>query len=156
MGFVVGFSDKLILFHVVNMDAFRLNGYCAIQIEDVKAYRAFEKPQFWQSRAARRFKFTPVCPPGISLGSIPELITSIARGYPLFTCHPERTKPYVCYIGSLISATAATFTINDLDCDAEWTGPRRLRFRDITRVEFGGGYEEALAATAPKCPKRKK
>jgi len=156
IGFVVGFSDRLILFHEVNMDSFRLNGYCAIQIEDVKAYRAFDKHHYWQSRAARRFKIAPVCPPGISLVSIPELITSIAQRYPLVTCHPEKTKPDVCYIGSLISATAATFTINDLDCNAEWTGPRRLRFRDITRVDFGGGYEEALAATAPKCPRRKK
>jgi hypothetical protein len=59
-------------------------------------------------------------------------------------------------IGPLISMTKATFTIDDLDSNAEWTGPRRLKFSDVTRVDFGGGYEHALAVTAPKRPKLKK
>jgi hypothetical protein len=49
----------------------------------------------------------------------------------------------------------AAVTIDDLDCNAEWSGPRQLKFSDITRVDFGGGYEKALAATAPKRPERK-
>ena len=110
----------------------------------------------WQNRAVGQFKLNPVRPPGISLTSLPDLLESIGRSYPLITIHPEKVKPDVCYIGPLLSIAKATFTIDDLDCNAEWSGPRRLRFSDVTRVDFGGGYEEALAATAPKRPKRKK
>jgi hypothetical protein len=155
MGFVVDFSDELILFHGVNMDTFRLNGYSVIRNEDVKDYRIFDKLDFWQCRAVRRFKLAPVRPPGISLSSVPELLSSIAKRYPLASFHPERKQPDVCYMGRLVSMTAATFTIDDLDCNAEWSGPRRLKFDETTRVDFGGGYEEALAATAAKRQKRK-
>jgi hypothetical protein len=155
MGFVVDFSDSLILFHVLNGDTFRLNGYSAIRDEDVKTYRAFDKREFWQNRAARSLRLAPFCPEGILMSSIPELIASVAKRYPLITIHPERRKPDVCYIGPLLSMTEATFTIDDLNCNAEWSGPRRIKFSDATRIDFGGGYEEALAATAPKRPKRK-
>lgn len=155
MGFVVGFSENLILFHVVNMDDFRLNGYNVIRIDDVKEYRAFDKSEFWQSRAVRRLRLKPVRPIGISLSSFPELLESITKRYPLITLHLEKTKPKLCYIGPLLSMAKATFTIDDLDSNAEWSGPRRFKFKDITRVDFGGGYEKALAATAPKRPRRK-
>src|SRR5262245_52787380 len=69
MGFVVDFSDNLILFHVLNTDAFQLNGYTVIRTEDVKDYRAFDKAEFWQNRAVRRFRLKPVHPVGILLGS---------------------------------------------------------------------------------------
>ena len=150
MGFVVGFSEDLLLFHALNPDTFRLNGYIVLRLEDVKEYRAFDKPEFWRNRAVRGFGLKPVRPVGISLSSLPDLLESIAKRFPLITFHTERTKPDVCYIGSLLAKAEATFTIEDLDCNAEWTGPRRLKFRDITRIDFGGGYEEALAATAPR------
>jgi hypothetical protein len=154
-GFVVDFSECFILFHVVDMDAFRLNGYSVIRRADVRKHRAFDKREFWQYRAVRRFKLTPVRPAGVSLVSAPLLLGSIDEQYPLFTIHPERTKSDVCYIGHLLSMNAGTFTIDDLNSNAEWSGPRRLKFKDVTRVDFGGGYENALAATAPKRPKRK-
>jgi len=155
MGFVVDFSDDLILFHVLGTDTFSLNGYTAIRTEDVKDYRDFNKGKFWQNRAARLFKLAPVCPSGISLTPVPELLASISKRYPLITIHPEKIKPEVCYIGPLLSMTETTFTIDDLDCNAGWSGPRRIKFGDVTRVDFGGGYEGALAATAPRRPKRK-
>ena len=155
IGFVVDFSNSLILVHVLERDAFQLNGYSVIRNEDVKNYRVFDKHDYWQNRAVRYFKLSPVCPPGISLSSVPELIASIAKRYPLITIHPERKKPDVCYIGPLLSMTDATFTIDDLDSTAGWSGPRRVKFIDATRIDFGGGYEEALAATAPRRMKRK-
>jgi len=155
VGFVVGFSDDLLLFHVLDTDTFRLNGYSAIRTADMKDYRDFNKDNFWQNRAARHFKLSPVRPAGISLTSVPELLATISERYLLITIHPERSKPGICYIGPLLSMTEATFTIDDLDCNAEWTGPRRFKFSDVTRVDFGGRYQEALAVTAPKRPKRK-
>jgi hypothetical protein len=154
MGFVVDSSEDLILFHVLGTDTFRLNGYTALRIADVRGFRHFDKVEFWQNRAARHYKLAPVRPAGILLTSVSELLTSISKRYPLITIHPERTRPGVCYIGPLLSMTEATFTIDDLDSNAKWTGPRRLKFSDVTRVDFGGGYEEALAITAPK--RRKK
>jgi hypothetical protein len=152
-GFVVAFSDSLILFHTLDMDTFQLNGYTVLRDEDVSHYRAFTKAEYWHFRAVRRFHLRPMRPPGISVTSLPELLKSVAQHYPLITLHPEKKKPGVCYIGSLVSMTEHTFVIEDLNCNGEWSGPRRMKFGDVTRIDFGGGYEEALAVTAPKRPK---
>jgi hypothetical protein len=154
MGFVVDSSEDLVLFHVLGTDTFRLNGYTALRIEDVRGFRDFDRDEFWQNRAARHYKLAPVRPAGILLTSVPELLKSISKRYPFITIHPERTRPRVFYIGPLLSMTETTFTIDDLDSNAKWTGPRRLKFSDVTRVDFAGGYEEALAITAPKRRKR--
>jgi hypothetical protein len=156
IGFVVDYSEDWILFHVLNTDVFELNGYSVIRCGDVKDYRAFDKSWLWQNRAVHQFKLNPSRPPGILLNSLPALLESIGKRYALITIHPEKVKPDVCYIGPLLSMAKATFTIDDLDQNAEWSGPRRLKFSDVTRVDFGGGYEAALAATAPKRPKRGK
>jgi len=137
------------------MDTFTLNGYSVLQNKDVRHYRVFNKREFWQNRAVRHFKLTPLRPAGISLASVPLLIGSIGERSPLITIHPERKKPDICYIGLLLSMSPKMFIIDELDQNAEWSGPRRLKFSDVTRVDFGGGYEEALAATALKHPKWK-
>ena len=55
MGFVVDYSPDWILFHVLNWDVFRLNGYTAVRSGDVKDYRAFDKAELWQHRAVHQF-----------------------------------------------------------------------------------------------------
>ena len=152
-GFVVDFSDSLVLFHVLETDTFRLNGYTVIRMEDISQYRVFGKAEYWQFRAVKHFHLRPVRPAGISVASLPELLRSVSKHYPLITFHPEKKRPDVCYIGPLVSITERTFTIADLNSNAEWSGSRRMKVSDVTRVDFGGGYEEALAVTAPKRPK---
>jgi hypothetical protein len=154
-GFAIDASDSLVLIHQIDWDSFRLFNYTVIRDEDIKAYRFFDKPKYWQHRAAKKFRLKPVRPVGISIASLPELLESINKRHPLITIHPEKRKPDICYIGPLLSISEQTFTIEDLDSSGEWTGPRRMKWRDVTRVDFGGGYERALAATAPKRPKRK-
>jgi hypothetical protein len=118
--------------------------------EDISQYRFFTKSEYWQFRAVSHFHLKPIRPAGISVSSLPELLKSVAEHYPLITFHPEKKKPDICYIGPLVSMTEHTFTIEDLDSNGEWNGPRRMKFSDVTRIDFGGGYEEALAVTMPK------
>lgn len=156
IGFVVDLSDSLVLFHALELDSFRLNGYTVIRREDISEYRVFTRAEYWQVRAVRHFRLKPMRPAGVSVSSLPELLKSVAERYPLITLHPEKTKPDDCFIGELASMTERTFTIEDLDSNGEWSGPRRMKFSDVTRVDFGGGYEGALAATAPKRTKTRR
>ena len=149
-GFIVDFSDSLVLFHTLETDTFRLNGYSVIRTEDISHYRVFRRAEYWQVRAVSHFCLKPIRPAGISLTTVPDLLKSIAKHYPLITLHSEKANPDVCFIGALTSMMERTFTIENLDCNGEWGGLRRMKFSDVTRVDFGGGYENALAATAPK------
>ncbi len=150
MGFVVGVSDTLLILHTLDTDAFQLNGYIAVRTEDVSKCRVFDQVDSWWFRAMKHFDLTPIIPVGISIASLHDLIQSVATLYPLITFHPEEKKPDVCFIGPLLSMTERTFTIDDLNSTAQWTGPRRMRFHEVTRVDFGDGYAKALAVVAPK------
>jgi len=148
-GFVVDVSESLILLQRCDWDTFQLNGYSVIRNDEVAGYRFFDKKQWWQFRAVQHFKLIPKAPAGISVSSLPTLLESVAKIFPLVTIHQEKINAKVCYIGKLTAMRRKTFTIEDLNCNAEWTGSRRLKFSDVTLVDFGGGYENALAVTAP-------
>ena len=114
-GFIVAFSDSLVLLHRLEMDTFRLNGYTVLRSRDISDYRVFDTAENWQFRAVNHFHLKPIRPTGISVASLPELLASTSRHYPLLTFHPERKDPDICYIGPLLSMTQRTFTIEDLD-----------------------------------------
>jgi hypothetical protein len=149
-GFVVDVSESLILLQRCDWDTFEINGYSVIRSADIESYRFFDKSKWWQFRAVQHFKLQPKAPAGISVSSLPALLASAARIFPLLTIHREKINSKVCYIGKLTEGRHKTFTIADLNCNAEWTGSRRLKYSDVSLVDFGGGYENALAATAPK------
>jgi hypothetical protein len=63
----------------------------------------------------------------------------------LITIHLEETKPDVCYIGRIIDLNSEQLTLLEIDPDAEWDyKPEVFSLREITQVNFGGGYEDAL------------
>ena len=149
-GFVVDFSESLVLLQRFDWDTFQLNGYSVIRLDEIASYRFFDKKKYWQFRAARKFKLKPKAPVGISVSSLPTLLKSAAKKFPLLTIHRDKIDDKVCYIGKLTTMTDEAFVIEDLSCNAEWTGSRKIKFKDVTLVDFGGGYENALAATALK------
>ncbi len=155
-GFAVDFSDSLVLFHRLDTDVFCLNGYTVLRHKDVNQVRSFTNDGQWLFRAVRHYRLKPKKPAGISLNTFPDLVKSVARRYPLITLHEEKRDPNVCFIGTLVSVTKRTITIDDLNSSCEWSGLWRQQVSDITRVDFGDGYAEALSVTAPKKPRVRK
>ncbi len=152
-GFVVDFTPAIVLFQQLDMDTFRLNGYVAILAADVKAFRVFDRPAYWRYRAVKQLKLKPEPLPSVSISSLSSLLSSVAARFPLLTVYREKIDAEICYIGRLSKLSRATFTLEDLNCNAEWTGPRRIKYADVTSVHFGWGYESALAAVAPRSNK---
>lgn len=149
-GFVLDFTPDILLFHELDLDTFRLNGYVAILNADVKEFRIFDRPAYWQYRAVKQLKLKPEPLPSVSIASLSSLLSSVAAQFPLLTVYRARINPDVCYIGELSKLSRETFTLEDLNCNAEWTGPRRIKYKDVTSIQFGWGYESVLAAVAPK------
>jgi hypothetical protein len=160
-GFVLACSETLTLLHILETSTYTLNGYSVIRNEDVSLYAVYDRPDYYfDSRVLRLKGIRPEPQPNISLASLSDLFTSIDKLYPLIAIYREEIKNDDCFIGRLAGMTAKTFTLYEIDDCAEWIGPHRYRFQDITRVDFGGGYEEALALVArpdltKKTPKRK-
>jgi hypothetical protein len=126
---------------------FTLNGYSVIRNDDVSLYAVYDRPELL--RFQLRLKgIKPEAQPQISVASLPDLLNSIDGRFPFTTIHREEMNDEVCFIGRLAGMTSKTFTLDEVDDCAEWIGLRRYRFADITKVDFGGGYEEALALVA--------
>ena len=152
-GFVVGSSDELVLLHSFNSEAFCLDGYDVIRQCDIRSFCFFDNPRYWRHRALHRLKIRPLPPHDIHLLSVQELLSSVTARYPLLSAHRETPHRRTTYVGPVVSMAERSFTIEDADYFGQWTGPRRLRYADVTRVCFDGGYLRASAMTAHRLRK---
>ncbi|MCA1594280.1 MAG: hypothetical protein LC754_16965 [Acidobacteria bacterium] len=156
-GFVLSCSETLTLLHVLDKDTFTLNGYSVIRNEDVSLYAVYDRPDYYfDSRVLKLKGIKPEPKPEISIATLPELLNSINMNFPLIAIHREKISDEECFIGRLSGMTPKTFTLFEIDACGEWDRAHRYRFEDITKVNFGGGYEEALALIANEDAKKKK
>ena len=67
------------------------------------------------------------------------------RAFPLVAIHTEEEDPEVCFIGRVLGVTQRRLRLVEINTDATWESePTEYRLDAITRVDFGGGYEDAL------------
>jgi hypothetical protein len=142
-GFFLEQSERLILINVLNEDVVDLNGYCVIRKSDVRQLKIPREDSF-VVRALKLKRVTPQIRHGISLGSWPDLLHSASSIFPLITIHREIYDRDVCLIGRPILMGNHSFQLKEIDTKARWSRSRRYKFSDLTKVDFGGGYEDAL------------
>ncbi len=153
-GFVVDSSTEVLLLHSFESEPFCLNGYDVIRQSDIRYYCFFDDPRYWRFRALKTLKVRPVKPRNISLGSIREVLASVSLIYPCLSADREERDRPTSYVGPLVRLSERTFTMEDTDYYGQFTGPRRLRYEDVTRICFDGGYLTASAMTATIAAKR--
>jgi hypothetical protein len=56
--------------------------------------------------------------------------------------------------GLVQEVTAKKLALLEIDTQGRWDEVRHFRLKDITRIDFGGGYEAALAAVAEEDARR--
>ena len=146
-GFVLEFSERLTLLSLLDDERFELNGYTVIRNSDVRRWRSVEQSSF-RIRALNLKGVKPVRRRGLSLASWADLLKSANDLFPLVTISREMIDKNACQIGRILSMSRVSFELEEIDTDASWNGHHRYRFSDVTRVDFGGGYEDALARVA--------
>ncbi len=154
-GFLLERTRDLILLNVVIPDVVCLNGYCVIRRRDVRRLKVQRKDSFL-IRALSLKEISPISPIGISIASWPDLLKSLNERFPLFTIHQEWLDSEVCFVGRLAARSETTFGLKEIDPDARWSRSRSYKFADLTKVDFGGGYEESLARLATAGTRKKK
>jgi hypothetical protein len=146
-GFVLEFSERLTLISPLDDERFELNGYTVIRNCDVRRWRQSEEDSFCV-RALKLKGIQPTRKRGLSLASWPELLKTANELFPLITISRERIDRNVCQIGRLVSENRVSFELKEIDTNGSWEDCQRYKFSDLTRVDFGGGYEDALARVA--------
>ena len=153
-GFVISYNDDLTLLHHVDSD-FKLHGYSIFRNSDVTSWTVFDSPDYFMNRALRLKGIRPRRPRALDISSWRLAFETASRNWPLFALHREALRNDVCWVGRYVDSTPKTVTLYEISPTAEWEKPTRFRIADITRIDFGGGYEDALWRVAEEdgpCP----
>lgn len=146
-GYIVGLSSDFLLVHYKS-DAIILDGYTIIRIQDVTLVEDKLKYGKFYIEALKLRGCTPKSPDGIQLDSTASILESVNKHYPLATVHRERSSND-CSIGRIEELTDKTVILKWLTPGAKWEGySPRYRLTSITKIDFGGLYEDALASVA--------
>ena len=133
---------------LLNVDEhYTFNGFSLLRLEDIDCVSMWkERQDMVQHVLARRHLETPAMRFSIAdqEAGLPQILPRIQNAYPLVTIHREGIDDSVCYVGTVATLKKKSFVMNLLGTAAEWEGTRKFRYSDVTRVDFGGKYEDAL------------
>lgn len=144
-GFVVAIGQTWVLLASLD-DRMHLDGHVALRVGDVsKVRRRGEREDFVRRALLAREEWPPLVV-DVDLDEDRELIRTAAERAPLITLHSEREDPDVCFIGRPVRFGKRSVHMETIDPNGRWEeGTAKWALADLTRIEFGGGYEEALA-----------
>lgn len=130
---------------------FHLDGWSAVRLDTVAEVRGTGNGK----AVGRALKLHDEHPSAIlvDLSSTGEIIRTMARWSPLVTVHREAQYPDSCWIGRPLRVTDKVVELLQVDSRAEWDDdPDRFKLRDLTQIEIGGRYEQALHELAGEPP----
>jgi len=141
-GYVVGLSDRFVLLHVIDGSVFILNGYAAVRLADVSRFQvdAGFVDEYLRLRGMHSTKM-----PQIELKDLASLLLSVSKHYPLFMIECERVEPGIGFVGQIEKLTKRSLLLKKINSKARWINTEEFKMKNITSVDFGDGYVEALA-----------
>jgi len=141
-GYVVGLSDAWVLLHLIDGSVVIPNGYKALRLADVSNFKVDEDfvDEYLRLRGMYSSKV-----PQIELKDLHSLLLSISKNYPLFMIECERVEPGIGFVGQIEKLTKRSLFLEKIESTARWIGTEEFKLKDITSVDFGDGYVEALA-----------
>lgn len=145
-GYVSLVGDEFFAVCVVSSEI-RFDGFQTVRFADLTKVAAPAPHHEFVRRALTLRKLRRPANPKIDIGELGALLTSASAAFPLVTIHRETVDPHVCQIGKVIKVTEKTVTLREITPDAKWERKlRRYALGEVTRVDFGGAYEDALHA----------
>lgn len=151
-GFVTGIGAAWVALAKLD-DRVRPDGWSLLRLSDIKSVSIDPDPDCFEIKALRARNLWPPTPTDVALDDVAALVRSAARAEPVITVFVEDDRPHICWIGSVMSLGEQTLRLLEIDTHGEWRRkPRAIDLEDITRIEFGGGYEEALRLVAGPPP----
>lgn len=142
-GYVLDVGPRFFLIALVSDDIW-FNGFQCFRISDVSGIKPDPYSAFLETALKKRGERVPKRP-RVSVKSIAELLLSAGQAFPLVTIHREQVDPEVCEIGRVAGIARSRVSLLRIGPDAVWKPtPEEYRLNEITRVDFGGDYEDAL------------
>jgi hypothetical protein len=74
----------------------------------------------------------------------------------LLAVHREVVNRRTFLLGRPRAATKSSFELEEIDMDGVWERVTRVKFADITVMDFGGRYEDAYARVSAREGRRRR
>jgi hypothetical protein len=146
-GYILDVGPRFFLMALVS-DRLWFDGFECFRFSDVSKVVPDPNTDFAESALRKRRERLPK-KPRVSVASIEELVLTAGRAFPLVAIHREQIDPSVCWIGRILGVGKGRVSLLEIDAGAEWDDkPNTYRLNEITRVNFGGDYENALHLVA--------
>jgi hypothetical protein len=143
-GYVLDIGPRFFLMAIVDGGIW-FDGFQCHRLSDVRELQVPHKYAAFAEAAMRKRGERMPKKPHISMVSLEKLLLSAGRAFGLVTIHREHVAPGVCEIGRVVSVGKGRVKLLQIKPDARWDDePYVYRLSEITRVDFGGGYENAL------------
>jgi hypothetical protein len=141
-GFVVGLEDEWVLLHVLSGATMKLNGFTALRVKDIT--RVAEDETF-ATAALKLSGERPRPQLDLLLLDTPGLLSSAGPLFSLLAVFREKKQNGGCYIGKVRELGHKKATLSAVNRGGEWVPePYSFRYKDITRIDLGDGYLDAL------------
>jgi hypothetical protein len=142
-GYVVAIGPKFFLLLLVS-DRIWFDGFECFRIKDVLSIQTDPYSRFVEAALKKRGQRRPR-KPKINLESVEGILLSANKAFPLLAIHREGKDPEVCCIGKVCEVVDGKVLLLSINPHAKWeAAPDEYRVNQITRVNFGGDYEDAL------------
>jgi hypothetical protein len=144
MGYVLDVGPEFFLLALVS-DLIRFDGFTCTRIKDVRKLQVrTDGPRFPEKALKKRGLRIPKRPK-VDLSNIKTLVETAGQAFPVVTIHRERVNSEICHIGNVVAVGKRRVSLVEIDPDAVWEDqPTEYKLSEITQVEFGGDYEDAL------------
>jgi hypothetical protein len=143
-GYVLDIGPQFFLIALVS-DGIRLNGFQCFRLSDVRKLQVPDKyARFHEAALKKRRQRFPKKPP-IDITSLAQLLLTANNAFPLVTIHREKIRADSCWIGRVVDVRDGRVTLLEIGPGAVWDSElETYRLSEITRIDFGGDYEDAL------------
>jgi hypothetical protein len=143
-GYVLDIGPQFFLIALVS-DGIRPNGFQCYRLSDIRKLQVPDKFALFHEAVLKKRGARFPKKPRVDVSSLAKLLLTASRAFPLLTIHREKVDASACWIGRVVELGKGRVTLLEIGPDASWDDRlKTYRFDEITRVDFGGDYEDAL------------
>lgn len=143
-GFIAAIGQSFFVIELIS-DSIYLDGFVCLRLEDVSHVEHPSPSWKFLERALSLRNQQPADDLNVDCKTVSTLLESIPDGVGLVAVHSEKVDPGVCFIGKIASIGKEILKLDTVSPEAEWhTEGMEFRLSDITQINFGGAYEDAL------------
>lgn len=144
-GFVAAQGDDIFALQVIDK-ACQLDGFSCARYQGITECSPAPHIEFVQK--AMRLRHEEPAELALDMSSFAALLTSAVKVFPLASIFLNGDDS-VCYIGKVAAVGESELSLLEISPDAKWHAtPTAFSLDEISRVDFGGRYEEILYLVA--------